>query len=62
MTCLETAYYWSQIILTIIAAIAALGAFLQLRATNLSDLLDRVEAHNIRDARRRIYIEALVTQ
>jgi hypothetical protein len=59
MTCLETTYYYSQIILTVIAAAAASSALYQLKAANLSDLLNRLEAHNVREARRLIYTARL---
>ena len=60
MTCLEMAYYWSQICLTAIAFVAvfvaSIGAFLQLQAVNLSDLVRRLEDPRIRQARRSIYL------
>jgi hypothetical protein len=51
MRCLEVAYYISQIILTVIAGIAAAGAFLQLKASNKSEMLRLLEDPLIRKAR-----------
>ena len=55
MTRLECAYYWSQIILTGIAGVAAIGAYLQIQASNKFEMLKILEAPRVRKARRLLY-------
>ena len=58
MTRLECAYYWSQIILTGIAGVAAIGAYLQIQASNKFEMLKILEAPRVRKARRLLYKKA----
>jgi hypothetical protein len=51
MSCLERVYYWSQIVLTVIAFGALLGAFLQIKTSNKFELLKILESPRIREAR-----------
>jgi hypothetical protein len=55
MSCLERAYYVSQIILTAIAGVAAIGAYLQLQAQNKIEMLKLLEAPHVRKARRLLH-------
>jgi len=55
MTCLEEAYYWSQIVLTGIAFVAAVGAYAQLQTFKRFELLKILEAQPVRNARRLLY-------
>jgi hypothetical protein len=57
MTCLEKAYYWSQIFLTVIALFALVAALIQLRTFKLMELLKFLEASDIRAARRTVVRE-----
>ena len=52
---LEQGYYWSQIVLTAIAALAAIGALLQLQTFKRFELMKYLEDPRIREARRLIY-------
>jgi hypothetical protein len=51
MTCLQQAYYWSQIALAVIALIAAIVAYWQLSTFKRFELLKILEALPVRKAR-----------
>jgi hypothetical protein len=48
---LEQGYYWSQIILTGIVALAAIGAYIQLQTYKRSELLKILEDARVRKGR-----------
>jgi hypothetical protein len=53
---LEQGYYWSQIFLTFIVALAAIGAYAQLQTYKRSELLKILEDTRVRKARRLLYL------
>ncbi|HEX4077495.1 MAG TPA: hypothetical protein VHX61_01290 [Rhizomicrobium sp.] len=54
---LQDAYYWSQIILTIIAAAAAIAAYIQLQTFKRFELLKILQDEATHEARRKVFRE-----
>lgn len=54
---LENIYFLSQIVLTVIAGLAAYGAYAQLQTMKKFEFLKILESENVREARRKLYFE-----
>src|SRR5450755_4571558 len=52
---LVDAYYWSQIILTVVAAAAGVAAYRQVQTFKQFELMKMLESLPIKDARRMLY-------